>query len=76
MFEKELQFFITNQDALVKKYLGKILTIENEKVIGVFDTPLDAYLSAQRNDQLGKVMIQPCQEGPGAYTVSVATLSV
>ncbi len=76
MFEKELTYFIENQNDLVKKHEGKVLAIKGEKVVGVYNTPLDAYLKIEENHELGEVMIQPCQEGVKAYTVSIATIGL
>jgi hypothetical protein len=71
MFKRELNFFIKNQERLVKQYPGKALAIKGTEVLGVYDSPLQAYLEAQRKRQLGSVMIQVCLPGPEAYTVTV-----
>ena len=71
MFAEELAFFIKNQDDLVKRYAGKALVIRGHELCAVHDTPLAAYLQAQRDDQLGKVMIQLCVPGPDAYTLTI-----
>ena len=76
MFEKELAYFIKEQSRLVKKHEGKTLALKNEAVVGVYDTPLDAYLTVKENGQLGSVMLQVCSKGPSAYTASVATLGI
>lgn len=76
MFEKELAYFIKEQSRLVKKHKGKTLALKNEAVVGVYETPLDAYLAVKENGQLGSVMLQVCSEGPSAYTTSVATLGI
>ncbi len=73
MFEKELDYFIKNQKELVKKHEGKVLAIKGEEVVGVYKSPLDAYIHIEENHELGEVMIQPCQAGAQAYTVSIAT---
>lgn len=72
MFEKELAFFIDHQDELVRQYGGKTLLLQNATVMGAYDSPLAAYLEAQRQHlEPGTFMIQPCEPGPGAYTVTV-----
>jgi hypothetical protein len=71
MFKEEFDFFIRNQDRLVKQHPGKALAIQGEDVLGVYDSPLEAYLEMQRKRQLGKVMIQVCVPGPEAYTVTI-----
>jgi hypothetical protein len=73
MLQNELEFFIANQDELVRKYEGKILVIRNGEVVGVFDTPLAAYLDAQSRFEPGTYAVQTCAAGPEAYTVTVAS---
>jgi hypothetical protein len=73
MFDEELEYFISNQDDLVKKYRGKFLVIKGKSILGVYPSALEAYLSAQRSNDLGSVMIQSCEAGPDAYTVTIAT---
>ena len=71
MFDKELAFFIAHQDDLVAKHRGKTLVLRGENVEGAYDSALAAYLSAQKRFQPGTFMIQPCQPGPSAYTVTI-----
>jgi hypothetical protein len=71
MFKEELDFFIRNQEELVKQYAGKALVIKGSEVSAVHETPLEAYIQVQRDQQLGKVMIQVCLPGPDAYTVTI-----
>lgn len=73
MFERELQFFIANQERLVKEYKGKVLVLKGEEVVGVYDDPLTAYLDASKNYEPGTFMIQPCTEGSDAYTVTITS---
>lgn len=68
-FEKDLNFFIANQESLVSEYNGKVLVIKNQNVIGVYENILEAYLKTQENHQLGTFTIQPCFPGKDAYTV-------
>lgn len=73
MFERELDFFIANQKELVEKYQGKYLAIKGEKVIGVYSSAMDAYFTAQKEHELGSFMIQPCEPGPDAYTMTIVS---
>ena len=73
MFEKELDFFIENQKELVKKYNGKVLAIKEQEIIGIYNTPLEAYIEAQKEHELGTFAIQPCRPGPEAYTITMST---
>ncbi|MBI2836678.1 MAG: hypothetical protein HYX75_00045 [Acidobacteria bacterium] len=72
-FDEELGFFIEHQEELVSQYRGKILVLVGPKVVGVHNTVLDAYLEAQKEYELGTFMIQPCEPGPDAYTVTITS---
>lgn len=71
--QQQLAYFIEHQDELVRLYNGKVLVIKELEVVGVYDTALQAYLEAKRLHPLGTFMIQPCQPGPEAYTVTITT---
>ncbi|MHC1725448.1 MAG: hypothetical protein AB9866_05450 [Syntrophobacteraceae bacterium] len=73
MFSEELNFFITNQERLVREYKGKVLVIKGQAIIGVFSDPLVAYLEVQKEHVPGSFMIQPCEPGPDAYTATIAS---
>lgn len=75
MFEAELNYFKAHQDELVAKHNGKTLVLRGETVEGVYDSPLDAYLSALKRFTAGTFMIQPCQPGPSAYTVTISSMN-
>ena len=68
MLEKEFQYYIRNQNRLVKKYRGKFIVIKNQKVIGIYDTDIEAYKKAQEDHKLGTFLIQPCMAGNESYT--------
>ena len=74
MFETELNFFIQHQADLVAKHRGKILTIRGAEVVAVHQTTLEAYLAAQKKYAPGSVMIQRCEPGREAYTITVTRL--
>jgi hypothetical protein len=73
MFDTELSFFKAHQEELVDKYEGRVLVIRGEKVVGIHDDALAAYLSATKEFEPGSFMIQPCSPGPSAYTVTIAS---
>lgn len=73
MFETELSYFKSNQEALVASHYGMTLALQGESVIGVYATPLDAYLDLEHKGLLGSVMIQRCIPGPDAYTVTITS---
>lgn len=68
MFETEFKFFLEHQEELVREHRGKTLLIKGEEVVGVFDSPLAAYLEGQKRFKPGTFMVQDCVPGPAAYT--------
>lgn len=75
MFETEFEFFVTHQDELVARYSGRVLVIRGTEVVGDYDTPLDAYEDASSKFKPGTFMIQSCEPGSAAYTVTIASVS-
>lgn len=73
MFLEELDFFKAHQDELVRKHKGKVLAIKGQTVIGAYPDALIAYLEAQKEHQVGTFMLQPCEPGPEAFTVTISS---
>jgi len=73
MLTREFEFFKANQEELVAKYRGQYLLIVGETVVGAYETPLSAYIAALEDYEPGSFMIQICQPGPSAYTVTIAS---
>lgn len=67
----ELAYFIANQEELVAKFRGKVLVIRGSEVLGAYPTAMDAYREAQKTYEPGTFMIQPCEPGRSAYTVTI-----
>jgi hypothetical protein len=76
MFETELNFFIEHQKELLAKHKGQVLILRGTEVAGAFDTALDAYNNALSRFDLGTFMLQPCEDGPSAYTVTLTSHEV
>jgi hypothetical protein len=68
MLEKEFQYYIKHQEELVHKYEGKFIVIKNEKVIGSYNTEIEAYTEAQKKHELGTFLIQACFPGQANYS--------
>jgi hypothetical protein len=71
MFDTELAYFIKNQDELVRRFKGTVLVIRGNEIAGAYKTPMEAYLAAKEQYAPGTYMLQPCEPGPGAYTVLI-----
>jgi hypothetical protein len=73
MFQEELDYFKANQSDLVRQYQGKILVIKGKQIVGAYDRTIDAYNEAIKQFKPGSFMIQPCEPGPEAYTVTISS---
>lgn len=68
MLEKEFQYFIDNQNELLKKYNGRFIAIVGEQVVGDYDSFDQAIDETMKEHELGTFLIQECTEGEKAYT--------
>lgn len=68
MLDKEFQYYLDNQNKLVKLYNGKQLVIKDQAVQGDFNTIEEAYDFAISKFELGTFLIQECSEGENGYT--------
>ena len=66
--EKEFQYYLDNQDELVKKHNGKFVVIKDRVVIGVYDTELEAIKETSKKHKLGTFLVQKCEPGSESYT--------
>jgi hypothetical protein len=68
MLQKEFEYYLKNQEELVKKYLNKFLVIKDQKIIGVYDTKQEAYDKSTSEIELGTFLIQHCLPGSLSHT--------
>ena len=68
MLKKEFEYYLDNQDELVKLYNGKYVVIKDDSVVGAYDTESEAYYGSVEKYPLGSFMIQKCTPGDKAYT--------
>jgi hypothetical protein len=66
--EKEFQYYLDNQDALVKQFQGKFIVIKDSKVIGAYDDELEAIKETSKVHQLGTFLVQECEPGTEHHT--------
>jgi len=65
--EKEFKYFIENKDNLVKKYNGKYIVIKDRKVIGDYDSEIEAIQKTSKDESLGTFLVQKCTLGNENY---------
>ena len=68
--EKEFNYYIEHQKELVEKYNGKFVVIKADKVLGAYETLLEALIEAKKEHKEGTFLIQLCSPGNEAYTQS------
>ncbi|MDR2732389.1 MAG: hypothetical protein LBB36_04135 [Fibromonadaceae bacterium] len=66
--DREYNYFISNQNELVRRYNKKILVIRENSVVGSYKTFEKAYNDAVKKYPLGTFLIQECVAGEKAYT--------
>ena len=66
--EKEFNYYIENQNKLLKRYNNKYVVIKNKKVIGVYDSEVKAVQETSKNEPLGTFLVQKCTPGKESYT--------
>lgn len=66
--KREFEFYLENRSELLKKYEGKFIVINDEKVFGVYDTEFEAYQEAQKVHPLGTFLIQQVSQGDDSIT--------
>jgi len=58
MFEVENKFYMENRELLREKYLGKRVVIVNDKILGIYDTDLEALNETTKTMKMGTFCIK------------------
>ena len=66
--EEQFNFYLANQEELVKQYGGRYIVIKDRKVIGAYDSEAEAIKETSRDHELGTFIVQKCEAGDDAYT--------
>ena len=66
--QDEFKFYLENQDDFLKRYEGRFIVIKNRKVLGSYESEIEAYKEIQKEHQLGTCLIQLVQEGENSYS--------
>ena len=64
----EFQFYLDHQDDLVADHNGRVLVIKSQKVIGVYDSELEAVTETTKTEEMGTFLVQRCAPGQEAHT--------
>lgn len=68
MLEKEFKYYLDNQNELVSKFNGKYIVIIGDKVVGAYESTVEAYNKTKDKFQPGTFLIQRCSPGKSDYT--------
>lgn len=66
--EREFEYYLKNQEQLVKEHNGKVLVIKNCSVIGVYDSDREAIEETTKQHELGTFLVQLCKPGVDSVT--------
>ena len=67
---KEFDFYRAHQDDMVAKYDGKVVAIKDCKVLGAYDSYLDALENTSEQHEVGTFLLQRVSEGDADYTAT------
>ncbi|KAA6300592.1 MAG: hypothetical protein EZS26_003252 [Candidatus Ordinivivax streblomastigis] len=68
MLQEQFNWYIENQEELVKKYNGKVIVIKDKTVVGAYENEYEALVESEKQYQIGTFLIQKCSPGTEAYT--------
>jgi len=66
--QKEFQYYLSHQNELVHQYNGKYVVIKEERVIGAYDSEIEAIEETSKNHEAGTFLVQKCEPGSESYT--------
>ncbi|MCK5036164.1 MAG: hypothetical protein KAS73_09755 [Candidatus Sabulitectum sp.] len=64
----EFEYYLKEQDNLVKRYNGKYIVIKGREVLGAYDSETEAIRTTMKDHELGTFMVQLCTPGSSSYT--------
>ncbi len=68
MLDKEFQYYLDHQAAIVKKYKNKYIVIVDENIIGAYNSEREAFDNTVVDHEPGTFLIQFCTSGENSYT--------
>ena len=66
--EREFDYFLAHQEELVRQYRGKFVVIKDQKVIGAYDSEIEAVQETSKTHELGTFLVQLAEPGSQSYT--------
>ena len=66
--KSDFQYYLDHQAEFLKKYNGKVLVIKDCKIIGTFETEIEAIKETSKSHAMGTFLVQKCEPGTDAYS--------
>jgi len=76
MLEKEFDYYLKNQNELLKKYNNRFVVVIGNNVVDSYTTLEQALEQTAKKYELGTFLIQECTEGDRAYTQTFHTRAI
>lgn len=67
--EKEFEFYLKNQESLVKEHHGKIVVIKGEEILGFFEDEISAITETKEKHEMGTFLVQQVAPGEESHTM-------
>lgn len=68
LLKAEFEYFLNARDELVKLHQGRFVVIKGLRVIGVYDSELEAIEKTSKEHELGTFLVQCCAPDDGTFT--------
>ena len=68
--EREFEFYLQNQEEFVKKYDGKLIALKDKKILGAFDSYLEAAAVIFATHDRGSVLFQEVSQDKESNTAT------
>lgn len=64
----DFDFFLDNYNNFYKEYGHKFIAIKNKKILGIFDSEIEAIHKISRDYPIGSFIVQECNGNESGYT--------
>ncbi|MEW7280574.1 hypothetical protein ABW636_18455 [Aquimarina sp. 2201CG1-2-11] len=68
MLEKEFEYYLKNQDELLKKFNDRFIVLKNNEILGDYSSEIEALSETRKSHEVGTFLIQHCTPGTNSYT--------
>ncbi len=74
--KEDFNWFIDNYDQLFNEYGHKFLVIKDQKVLGSYNSPVEAINETSKTEQRGTFIVQECNGNESGYTNYIASWAI